>query len=453
MSIELQGLYDITPNKLVPLDHTFPYVWVFGDVSFVQSEGLYTSSPGISAMVLYSDSMVQEPVQLTDGKTIEIGEVGLEFQNVRGPAPSMFLKIEQQTQPPFEVSFEIQNVSFFKNLNKVQNVSQSSSTIVFDTVPNRDHDHTLLLDYSTNDPECGKVQVGNVHVSLPETDMQRKQFTIEVHESHMDTRFSEETNVNRISTRFPTTGEPIRLTATRNNLWSRFLFWNMEFYHGIQIQENIENSIGAHNLFIGNNSGTQEGEHNVCVGHGAGVSGRDNVLLGNNNTGYIGNNNVFLGNNTGCNGSNNILISSKNNETQEINNSIQIGSLVSGNMETKELVVHGTLATDAFDTEAFVANTGNFETNLTASQANIDYFTSNVGNVNYMTANVANVNYLNTNVKVSAPEFTDGNLSIMNGDITGVNTFELNGALMYCENGKIKFQYEGKTFVLMTENS
>ena len=548
MSFELQGLYDITPNKLVPLDPAYPFAWVFGNVLFVQSEGLYTNTPGRSAMIFYStqSTLPSEAVQLIDGKTIQHKEtLGLEFQNIRGDTMPLFLHVVQQLTH-FEVSFVIENISFYKNFHRIQNISRNSSTIVFDTVNHRDHDHTFLLDYATNDPFCGKLHVGNVYISLPETDMQRKQLTIKVHESHMNAMFEEHQQEERIESRFPA-DEPIRLTATRKEFWSRFLFWNLEFYHGIRQNNENEMISGAHNVCIGNNSGTPEGEQNVCVGHGAGVSGKNNVALGNNivTTPFVGNDNVFLGNNTGCNGSNNIWISTTSSE--ERNNSIKLGSLVSGNMVSQELFVHGTLTAhafsdgkltltegnitaDHFDGNHFEANVGHIDY-LTASVENVDYFaanvanvsdmSANVGNVNYLSANVANVsdmsanvgninylsvnvanvsdmsanvgninylsvnvanvsdmsanvgninylsvnvanvsdmsanvgnvNYLSINKRVSAPEFTDGHLSIMNGDISGVNSLEINGAMMYCDNGKIKFQYEGKTFVLMTE--
>ena len=526
MSVVLQGLHDMKPNKLIPIDQRFPYVWVFGEVLLVQSQGIYSIDPGKSAMLLYSEyPALQEPVRLTDGKTLTNNESGLEFRNVRGGVSLLRVIVEQQAVP-FEVSFEIQHVSFFKNFHTVQNVSsESSNTIVFETVDHMDQDHTFLLDFATNDSWCGDLQVGDVKVSLPDTGMERKQFAIEVYEAHMKTRLDNHTQT--INERFPS-GE-IRLNAKRIHPWSRLIFWNLEFLHGIPNNNNHEQEPfrGTHNVCIGNDSGPRDskGDHNLFVGHGTGVSGRNNVSLGNNAKQYTGNDNVFLGNNTGCNGTNNIWISGSTTETV-YHDSIRIGSLVSGNMDARELTVHGTLTTEDFNTKQlevdyfsantgnmeqleidyFSANTGNMEqlevdyfsanfsgniNKLSANVSNVDYLSANVSNVNYLSANVSNVEYLSANVsnveylsanvsnvdylsanvsnvnhlsanvgnvdymnvnhKMSAPEFTDGHLSIMNGTITGLNKLELNGALLYCENGKMKFQYEGKTFVMMTE--
>jgi hypothetical protein len=219
---------------------------------------------------------------------------------------------------------------------------------------------------------------------------------------------------------------------------------------------------------------------------------------------------VYLGHHTGSSEplSDNIWIGSNivGNESA----SLKIGNLLSGNMDSHELRVHGALYSDKFTDGVLEIQHGNIDANrftdgvleiqhgeihharhLRADRGNIDQLHANVGNIHFanidqlhanvgnihfanidqLHANVGNIHFANidqlhANVgnihfasvghlhvtqRVVAPEFTDGHLSVTNGNITGISALEINDCTVFFENGKLKFRWEGKTYVVQSE--
>jgi hypothetical protein len=127
------------------------------------------------------------------------------------------------------------------------------------------------------------------------------------------------------------------------------------------------NQSGTNNLFFGNRCGAESsgGHWNVCVGSESGlrVEGDDNVFIGRRSgvKTTTGGRNVFIGSECGCQnvsgtdnicvgndiqsvGSNNIFITNGlNDEMEAANHRLQIGNLVTGRMDDRELCVHGSL--------------------------------------------------------------------------------------------------------------
>jgi hypothetical protein len=108
---------------------------------------------------------------------------------------------------------------------------------------------------------------------------------------------------------------------------------------------------GHNNVFLGPHCGSHaESDKNIFIGYRSGThttQGGQNIFIGNecgmNNT--TGSNNICLGNHIDTIGTNNILLTNDflPQFSKTKSNNLQIGNLITGNMETKETYIDGSL--------------------------------------------------------------------------------------------------------------
>jgi hypothetical protein len=107
---------------------------------------------------------------------------------------------------------------------------------------------------------------------------------------------------------------------------------------------------GHNNVFLGPHCGSHvESDKNIFIGYRSGThttKGGQNIFIGNecgtNNT--TGSNNICLGNHLDTTGTNNILLTNDLiPQFKTESNNLQIGNLITGNMDTKETYIDGSL--------------------------------------------------------------------------------------------------------------
>jgi hypothetical protein len=263
---------------------------------------------------------------------------------------------------------------------------------------------------------------------------------------------------------------------------------------------------GSFNLMLGDQAGHDvvSSDQSVCVGHLSGSNGSQNVYLG-HGTGSTEtlHNNIWIGPNLRGEEHHtlkigNLILGDMANLSTQVHGlstdrftdgtcTIQHGNIenvlsVQGQhaqfQQTDTLVanvehVFANVANVAYlhtakgnvaHLQANVANVAHLQANVAnvehvfANVANVAYLHTAKGNVDHLQANVANVEHVFANVatfkhEVRAPKFTDGHLTITNGNITGISSIELADSQIFFENGKLKFRYQNKTYIIQSEES
>ena len=509
MSYELHGHHDIVPYRLIPRLSSYEYVFTsaIGPL-YVTDQGFYTTQSNISAMILYGTAHPTGNIVFEDGKTLRFPGNDITFEGSTG---NVTCDVESVYN---HFSFQIKNVSFFENFEKVSN-SFSDSQLLFNLEHNTDF--TLWVDYATDEPSCGRVRIGQTSVPLDSTDLNIKQVALEVRDDMITRYFTDTPEDTQQFVHEPDTDRTSALNVARQSPWSTFRCYNIAAFKGFSLassdHETSHNNVcighqtgracASRNVYIGNHTGEHnKGSHNLIVGDEAGATCTDchqTVSLG-HASGSDGYRNVYVGHHTGSTTAtlhDNIWIganlSGDESETLRIGSwlygghselrvlcpGLRTNELFSGNIHTDNLFIGNIHTSEHFTgnvanvshfqanvgnvnhLQANVANVSHFQANVAnvshfqANVANVSHFTGNVANVSHFTGNVANVSHFQANVAnvshLHAPEFTDGSLTITNGNIQGVQSLELNDTQMFFENGKLKFRWEGKTYVVQSD--